>query len=395
MSEQPTQDSASLRVRVFNAKRELLPPTTKILYRIIDGTNRDHYGRFLSASEALFTGLPVFDNQFDNYRVIVSARGYQDAVFPVKVEAGQEIGIDLFLVTKYRSGIFVSYSHCDRDWLQRLQIHLAPYVRGENLELWDDTKITPGSDWAAEIDGAIAKVRVAVLLVSPEFLASEYVAQMELPAILRRAGTDLTVLWIPVRASAFEVTPLKNYQAAHDPSHPLATLSRPKQDEALVAISKKIAAAVNVNVVANALKIIDDFEPQMKAFVAGAPEPDKPIAHSWRAEQVEGSIKLVEPGGSRQLITAEDLENLDPNAQKLVRAYERTMKELFERWTELKPKRYAQDEETRREAREESNEVRNELCLELKALLGFVESMGMSLQDHYAHVRYICSQQSA
>jgi hypothetical protein len=236
---------------------------------------------------------------------------------------------------------------------------------------------------------------VAVLLVSPEFLASDYVAQTELPVIVRRAGTDLTVLWIPVRASAFEVTPLKNYQAAHDPSRPLATLSRPKQDEALVAISKRIAAAVDVNVVANALKIIDDFEPQVQAFVAGAPEPEKPIVHSRRTEQVKGSINLVQPGQSRQLITAEDLENLDPNAQKLVRAYERTMKELFERWTELKPKRHAQDPETRREAREESDEVRNELCVELNALLGFFESMGMSLRDHYSHVRYICSQQSA
>jgi hypothetical protein len=62
--------------------------------------------------------------------------------------------------------------------------------------------------------------------------------------------------------------------------------------------------------------------------------------------------------------------------------------------TELKPKRVAQDPETRREAREESDGVRRELCQELNGLLGFIESMGMSLQDHYAHVRYLCSQQS-
>jgi hypothetical protein len=258
----------------------------------------------------------------------------------------------------------------------------------------DDTKIKPGSGWAAEIDRGIAKARVAVLLVSPEFLASDYVAQVELPAILRRAGSDLTVLWIPVRASAFDATVLKNYQAAHDPLRPLATLSRAKQDEALVTIAKKIASAVNVNAVANALKIIDDFEPQVNAFLTGVPEPDKPIVHSWRAEQVEATITLVEPGGSRQLITAEELERLDSNAQKLIRAYERTMKELFERWTELKPKRYANDAEMRREAREESDRVRNELCSELNGLLAFIESMGMSLQDHYAHVRYICSQQA-
>ena len=293
---------------------------------------------------------------------------------------------------RFRSGIFVSYSHADRDWLARLQIHLAPYVRGERLDLWDDTKIAPGADWAAEIDRALGNARVAVLLVSPEFLASEFVARVELPAILRRVGSDLTVVWIPIRASAYEATPLKDFQAAHDPGRPLSSLPRHKQDEAMVAITRHIAAAVDINAVGNAFRIIDDFEPQVNAFVAGSPEPEAPVVHSWRAEQVERSIRLVEPSGARELITAKDFEKLDANAQKLIRAYERTMKDLFERWTELKPKRVAQDSETRREARELSDEVRQELCQELNGLLGFMESMGMSLQDHYAHARYICSQ---
>lgn len=292
---------------------------------------------------------------------------------------------------KFRSGIFVSYSHVDRDWLHRLQTHLAPYIRGENLDVWDDTRIAPGAKWAADIDRALGDARVAVLLVSPDFLASEFVARIELPAILRRSGSDLTVMWIPIRASAYDATPLKDLQAAHDPHHPLSSLSKPKQDEAMVAISKHIAAAVDINAVGNAFRIIDVFEPQVKAFVAGTPEPEAPVVHSSRAEQVKTSIRLVEPSGERELITANDFEKLDASAQKLIRAYERTMKDLFERWTELKPKRVAQDPETRREARELSDEVRKELCQELNGLLGFIESMGMSLQDHYVHARYICA----
>jgi TIR domain len=145
--------------------------------------------------------------------------------------------------TKFRSGVFVSYSREDREWVDRLQTHLAPYLRGETFYVWDDAKIPAGTNWKTEIDTALAQARVAVLLVSPEFLASEYVSKVELPAILGRAGADLAVLWIPIRPSAYEVTPLKHYQAAHDPSQPLAGLPRPKQDEALVAISRKIAAA--------------------------------------------------------------------------------------------------------------------------------------------------------
>jgi hypothetical protein len=130
----------------------------------------------------------------------------------------------------------------------------------------------------------------------------------------------------------------------------------------MVAISKQIAAAVDINVVGNAFRIIDRFEPQLNAFMAGSPEPETPVAHSWRAEQVGTTIRLVEPSGARELITAKDFERLDQSAQKLIRAYERTMKDLFERWTELKPKRVAQDPQTRREARRESNQVRQELC---------------------------------
>jgi TIR domain len=296
--------------------------------------------------------------------------------------------------TNFRSGIFVSYSHADRDWLDRLRTNLTPYVRGESLDLWDDTKIAPGSDWRAEIDQALDKARVAVLLVSPDFLASDFVASVELPAILRRAGRDLTIVWIPIRPSAYDVTPLKTFQAAHDPHRPLAGLSRFKQDEALVAISRLIASAVDINVVANALRIIDDFEPQVKAFIADSPEPQKPVIHSELAVQVEASIRLIDPGGTRKFITAKDLERLNPNEQALIRTYEGTMQVLFERWTRLQPKRIAQDSETRREARKESNKVRGELCRELDGLLGFIESMGMSLHDHYNNVRWICSQQS-
>ena len=107
------------------------------------------------------------------------------------------------------------------------------------------------------------------------------------------------------------------------------------------------------------------------------------------------SIKALNPTvAPGKLITVKDFERLDANIQKLIRAYERTMKDLFERWTELKPKRVAQDPEIRREARELSDDVRRELCQEPNGLLGVRESMGMSLQDHYSHVRHICTQPS-
>ncbi len=296
---------------------------------------------------------------------------------------------------KHRTGVFISYSHRDQDWLATLRTHLAPYLHGERISLWDDTQIKPGQSWREMILDAMATARVAVLLVSPEFLASPFIASVELPNLLRRTGADLALLWVPIRPSAWEATPLREIQAAWDPSAPLNSLSPAKRDSALVRIAKLIEAAANVNAVGTALGIIDEFEPEVETFLAGQPEPTGAVEHSEYAEQVERRIDLVRGGQRVQLITAEELEKLDPQSLILIRAYERAMKELFERWTELKVKRYAANQEVRREARAESDDVRRDLCTELNGLLSFLESLGKQLHDHYVHVRHICTQPAA
>jgi hypothetical protein len=291
-----------------------------------------------------------------------------------------------------RKHVFVSYSHRDRDWLERLKIHLTPYLHGEGLHLWDDSRIAAGATWAQEIERELDGARAAVLLVSPDFLASDYINSVELPNILARAKSDLIVLWIPVAPSAYQATPLREFQAVVDPSKPLTTLSKAKQELALVEIAKRISSAMDVNAIGNALRVIDAFTPEVNAFVTGQAEPTQPPQFAVRAEQTAQALNLVDHGYSRKLVDIDDLQRLDTNSQKLIRAYERTMKELFERWTELKVKRIAQDPDTRAEAVEQSKLVRHDLCSELTELLAFIESMGMSLQDHYQHVRFICRQ---
>jgi hypothetical protein len=49
-----------------------------------------------------------------------------------------------------RNRAFVSYSHADVEHLARLQVHLAPYIREKKIDVWDDTRITPGARWKEE-----------------------------------------------------------------------------------------------------------------------------------------------------------------------------------------------------------------------------------------------------
>jgi internalin A len=142
--------------------------------------------------------------------------------------------------------VFISYSHRDTKWLGELETHLKPFLRNGTIPSWSDQQIAPGSEWFTEIEVASANSKIAVLLVSPDFFASDFIHEHELGPLLKKADQDgVTILWVPVRDSAYKQTPLANYHAVIDPIKPLARMKSPKRDEAWVKICDEIKKAVN------------------------------------------------------------------------------------------------------------------------------------------------------
>ncbi len=142
--------------------------------------------------------------------------------------------------------VVISYSHEDQKWRDELKKFLKPLVARQWIRIWDDTAIEAGDRWRDEIARFFGAASVAILLVSADFLASDFIMGQELPLLLQRAEKHgVRLLWIAVRPSNYELEQaLEELEALNDPVRPLASLRKPAREEALVMISQKIAAFV-------------------------------------------------------------------------------------------------------------------------------------------------------
>jgi hypothetical protein len=142
-----------------------------------------------------------------------------------------------------RNAVFLSYSHKDEKFLKQLVDHLKPLERQGRVSSWSDLQIRGGSQWFDEIQKALSRARVAVLLVTKDFLASEFIHEHELGPLLKAAEDGgVTILWVLVRDCNWRATPLGKYQAAYPPNKPLAPM-KADRDTAWVKICDAIVSA--------------------------------------------------------------------------------------------------------------------------------------------------------
>jgi hypothetical protein len=143
-----------------------------------------------------------------------------------------------------RVDVFVSYAHRDAAHLDDLLKFLRPSIERFRLDVWYDGKIETGAAWRTALEQRLASCTIAVLLVSADFLASEFVSTVELPALLSAArARGLKLIWIAVGHANYERSPLSALQAANDPARPLEAMLASDRSRAWVQIAKKIELA--------------------------------------------------------------------------------------------------------------------------------------------------------
>jgi len=109
--------------------------------------------------------------------------------------------------------IFISYAHADEDLRQELDRHLASLKHQGIIEIWHDRKIIAGQDWANEIDSNLQSSDIVLLLISSDFIASDYCYNKEMYEALRRHDAGETVaLPVILRPCDWHDYHLENYK---------------------------------------------------------------------------------------------------------------------------------------------------------------------------------------
>jgi len=142
--------------------------------------------------------------------------------------------------------VFISYSHHDREYLDRLLIHLKPLEREGLIDLWVDSRLRAGDRWKTEIAKALDLSTVAILVVSADFLASDFIINNELQPILRNAaekGTRIVPLIVkPCRFARDKE--LRHFQAINDPSEALILLTEGERELHYDAVASEVEKAL-------------------------------------------------------------------------------------------------------------------------------------------------------
>jgi hypothetical protein len=172
-------------------------------------------------------------------------RIHRDLVDQQKVIPGRGKGGSVMLAslpgTKGLS-VFISYAHADENFRNDLVKHLDPLRRLGLIETWHDRKIKPGEVWDRAISTNLEKAQIILLLVSIDFINSEYCYDVELERALERHDNgQAKVIPIILRACMWQQTPFAKLQAL--PKDAEAVTLWPDRDAAFVNVAEGIRQA--------------------------------------------------------------------------------------------------------------------------------------------------------
>jgi len=228
--------------------------------------------------------------------------------------------------------VFISYSHKDEVWKDRLVTHLGVLQNQGLLQTWTDRDIGAGDEWFEEIQTAMNVARVAVLLISASSLTSKFILHTEVPKFLERRGREgMAIFPVVCKACLWQEIPwLARLQARPRDGKALASFRADKRESELAKIAKEI-----LDIARNGSRVTEVSKVATSSIGISLPAlhqiPTPPADFTGRTEDLSALKSALAAGGTGAIFglqgmggvgkttlalkLAENLESLYPDAQ--------------------------------------------------------------------------------
>src|SRR5260370_14011943 len=139
--------------------------------------------------------------------------------------------------------IFYSYAHEDEKLRQQLETHLSGLRRQGLVSEWHDRQIVPGTEWAYAINEHLNTAQIILLLISPDFLASDYCYSVEMQRALERHNAgEAYVVPVILRPVDWQGAPFATFQALPRDGQPIVLWEN--EDEAFANVAEGVRKIV-------------------------------------------------------------------------------------------------------------------------------------------------------
>lgn len=192
------------------------------------------------------------------------------------------------MTSSHRTKVFISYSHKDARFLNELLPHLKYLEKNKLIDLWSDDKIDPGDKWKEEIELALASTKIAILLISIDFLISPFIGDDELPPLLTAADAKgVKILPVILRPCTLPKN-LSQFQAINNPSRPLAGMKRYEREE----LWMKIAATIKEIVQEDSRNTEQGLTYKLRSQYVNIEKAEMPTEHNFISNTVSQPLPL-------------------------------------------------------------------------------------------------------
>jgi hypothetical protein len=142
------------------------------------------------------------------------------------------------------ASLVFSYAHADEGLRNELEKHLSPLKRMGRISTWHDRRIVPGDAFAGQIDQHFAEADILLLLISSDFIASDYCYQIEMAnALQRHERGEAVVIPVILRPCAWHQLPFGKLLAATVDGRPVTQF--PTFDEGFVQVVDAVSRALD------------------------------------------------------------------------------------------------------------------------------------------------------